>query len=116
MIYQSRLTTTGSTPAIYYSTVDGTQSGTPEVNAITCIAICNTGTPDLTDETVNSVDVNIWLNSVSDSTKLVSELTVPAGETVFLSEERLVLGEGQSVWAQASTANLITITLSVLRV
>lgn len=116
MIYQARLTTTGSTPAIYYSTSDGTISGNPQENAITCIAICNTGLPNPTNENTNSVNVNIWINGTADSNRLVSNLTVPAGETVFLSEERLVLGNNQSIWAQASAANLVTITLSVLKV
>ena len=45
--------TTATTPTtVYVSSGD---------NAITTIALCNTGAPDLADETVNSIDVNVYL-------------------------------------------------------
>ena len=95
-------------------------------NAITTIALCNTGTPDLTDETVNSVDVNVYLvapngtyadnRTINVGSLIVSKLTVPAGETVFLSEERIVLEGGDEIWIGTSATGLLSVTVSALAV
>lgn len=117
--------TTATTPTTVY-----VSSGS---NAITTIALCNTGTPDLADETVNSIDVNVYLISpggtyadnrtINVGSLIVSKLTVPAGETVFLSEERIVLSDtdyvavGYSPSTGAGTvSNLLTVTVSTLPV
>ena len=120
---------TGSTitsPTLAYtSTTTGAPVGglvTGQTNAITTIILCNTGAPSATDETVNSVNVNIYLVSPSKGgtvgvgTLVVSNLTVPAGETVFFSEERIVLDSGDQIWVGANAANLITVTVSSLPV
>jgi hypothetical protein len=117
-------TTATSPTQVYVSSGD---------TAITTIALCNTGIPDLADETVNSIDVNVYLvapngthvdnRAVGTGSLIVSRLTVPAGETVFLSEERIVLSNtdyvsvGYSPSAGASTVNnLLTVTVSTLPV
>ena len=117
-------TTADSPTPVYVS------SGT---NAITTIVLCNTGTPNLTDETVNSIDVNVYLISpngtyADNRTKnpgslIISKLTVPAGETVFLSEERIVLSDEDEVQVgyspstgAATVSNLLTVTVSTLPV
>lgn len=117
--------TTATTPTTVY-----VSSGS---NAVTTIALCNTGTPDLTDETVNSIDVNIYLvapngtyadnRTVNAGSLIVSKLTVPAGETVFLSEERIVLSDTDYVavgyspsTGAATVSNLLTVTVSTLSV
>jgi type V secretory pathway adhesin AidA len=117
-------TTAGSPTQVYVS------SGS---NAITTIALCNTGAPNLADETVNSIDVNVYLVSpngtyvdnqtINVGSLIVSKLTIPAGETVFLSEERIVLSNldyvsvGYSPSTGASTvSNLLTVTVSTLPV
>ena len=120
---------TGSTitsPTLAYtSTTTGAPVGglvTGQTNAITTIILCNTGAPSATDETVNSANVNIYLVSPSKGgtvgvgTLVVSNLTVPAGETVFFSEERIVLDSGDQIWVGANAANLITVTVSSLPV
>lgn len=122
MIYSTRLTNTGDT-LIFTSTNTGAPVGgavVEQVNAITMIAICNTGTPDLTDETVNTSDITVNLvvkGSVSsDTNKIISNLTIPAGETMFLSEERIVLANGDQIRATASDSNLLSVTVSFLQV
>ena len=102
-------------------------------NAITTIALCNTGAPDLADETVNSIDVNVYMVSpggtyadnrtINVGSLIVSKLTVPAGETVFLSEERVVLSDSDYVavgyspsTGAATVGNLLTVTVSTLPV
>ncbi len=122
MIYSTRLTTTGDT-LVYTSSTTGAAIGggvTGQTNAVTSIIVCNTGTPNLTDETVNSA--NLTLNLVlsggvsNDTNTIVKNLIVPAGETVFFSDERIVLNPGDQIRATASSANLLSITVSSLQV
>jgi hypothetical protein len=89
-------------------------------NAITTMIICNTGAVNLADETVNAASLTLHLvpalSSASDTNKVISNLNIPAGETVFFSDERIVLGNNDTVQAQASAANLLSITVSTIPV
>lgn len=104
------------------STTGGPVAGsvTGRVNAITTIAFCNTATPDSADETVNSVDVNIYLvrsgKTPTEGNLIVSNLTIPAGETVFFAEERIVLESGDQIWVGTSSASKLSVTVSALAV
>ena len=125
--------------AVIGKTVTGTTMTSPTTvytssgnNAVTCIAICNTGAVSLTDETVNSVDVNVYVVSPSgggDNTTtslgalIVKQLIVPAGETVFFNDEKFVLATtdyiavGYQMTGGASAVNnLLTVTVSTLPV
>jgi hypothetical protein len=111
-INSTQLTTNGDS-AVY------TSSGT---NAIVTLIICNTGNPDPAgvDETINSCTITInfvRLGDVSSVTNtVVKNLIVPAGETIFFSDEKVVLDNGDQVRATASVANLLSITVSTLPV
>jgi hypothetical protein len=102
-------------------------------NAVTCIAICNTGTISLTDETSQSVDVNVYIvspsgagdNTVTTGTGalVVKQLTIPAGETVFFNDEKWVLADTdyiavgyQMTGGAGAVTNLLTVTVSTLPV
>lgn len=89
-------------------------------NAVTTIALCNTAAPDPSDETVNSVTVNIYIVrsglSYGSGNLVVSNLVVPAGETVFFSEERMVLASGDAIWIGTSAASRLAATVSTLAV
>ena len=104
------------------STTGGPISGgvTGRTNAVTTIAFCNTATPDVTDETVNAVNVNVYLvrsgKTATAGNLIVSNLTVPAGETVFFSEERIVLNSGDEIWVGTSSASKLSVTVSALEV
>ena len=95
-----------------------------QTNAVTTIALCNIGTPNASDETVNDVVVNVYVApqgigaqyTGSTCNLIVSSLTVPAGETVFLSEERIVLDAGDEIYVGTDTANLLCVTVSSLAV
>ena len=117
--------TTMTTPTIVY-----TSSGN---NAVTCIAICNTGTVSLTDETSESVDINIYIvspsgggdniNTTGSNSLIVKQLTVPAGETIFFNDEKFVLANNDSIRvgyqmsnAASPVANLLNVTVSTLPV
>lgn len=120
---------TGSTitvpTLVFTSSTTGAPIGgavTGQTSAITTIILCNVLAPNLADETVNAANVNIYLVSpnaggvVGTGTLVVSNLTVPAGETVFFSEERVVLDSGDQIWVGANNANAITVTVSSLPV
>lgn len=93
---------------------------TGQVNAVTTIALCNTGAPTITDETVNSVSINIHVvrsgKSYVPGNLIVSNLVIPAGETVFLNDERVVLDNGDEIWIGTSVAGLLSVTVSALPV
>ena len=125
--------------AVIGRTVTGTTINSPTTiytssgnNAVTCIAICNVGTISLTDETSQSVDVNVYVISpsgggdntaVSNSSLIVKQLTVPAGETVFFNDEKFVLANNDSIQVgyqmsggAGAVNNLVTVTVSTLPV
>ena len=122
MIYSTRLTTTGDTLVFTSSTTGAAIGGgvTGQTNAVTNIIVCNTGTPDLADETVNSstLTLNLVLSGgvSSDTNTIVKNLIVPAGETVFFSDEKIILSPGDQIRATSSTSNLLSITVSSLQV
>lgn len=98
----------------------GVGGATGRVNAVTTIALCNTAAPSASDETTNAVTVNIYIvrsgQSYSSGNLVVSSLTVPAGETVFFSEERIVLESGDEIWVGTSAASRLSVTVSALAV
>jgi len=104
------------------STTGGAIAGgvTGRTNAITTIAFCNTAAPSTADETTNQVIVNIYIvrsgKTFVAGNLIVSNLTVPAGETVFFSEERIVLDSGDEIWVGTSAASRLSVTVSALAV
>jgi hypothetical protein len=104
------------------STTGGPIAGgvTGRTNAITTIALCNTAAASAADETTNAVTVNIYIvrsgKSYGTGNLIVSSLVVPAGETVFFSEERIVLESGDEIWVGTSAASRLSATVSVLAV
>jgi hypothetical protein len=97
---------------VFRSTTTGTSVGVEQTSAVTTIMLCNTGTPSATDETVNSVSVNIHLVKKGQTTKvsnlIVSNLSIPAGETVIFNEERIILDDGDLIYIGCSAGPIIT--------
>jgi hypothetical protein len=89
-------------------------------NAITTIIVCNTGQASLTDETVNAANLTMFFvqkfGVAFDGNTVVKNLIIPAGETVFFSDEKIILSDGDFISAQASIGNLLTVTVSSLPV
>ena len=110
------------TPVFISSTTGGPIAGgvTGRTNAVTTIALCNTAAPDPANETTNAVTVNIYIvrsgKSYGSGNKIVSSLNIPAGETVFFSEERIVLETGDSIVVEPSVNNIVSVTVSALAV
>jgi hypothetical protein len=122
MITSEQLTTTAITQVFTASTTGAPIGGavTGQTTAVTTIVLCNTGTVTITDESVNRTAVDIYLvrNGISPSAanQIVSNLTIPAGETVFFSDEKIILDSGDEIHVKADDANLITVTVSSLPV
>ena len=122
MINNEQLTTTSDTKVFTASTTGAAIGGavTAQNRAVTNIILCNTGAVTITDESINRTSVNVYLvrqgDTPVDANKIVSSLTVPAGETVFFSDEKIILDGGDEIWIQAADANLITVTVSSLPV
>lgn len=128
MIKSTLLTSTSVTSPqkVYTSTINGNPAGTSSdkiATAITTMILCNVGAPNITDESINSVTVNIYLvvdgstpDTANGSNLIVSNLTVPAGETVFFSDEKIVLSGGDEIHIGTSSANLIAATVSAIPV
>lgn len=89
-------------------------------NAITTIIACNVGEIDENDEKANSCRLTLYLvphgQACSFRNMIVKELIIPAGETVFFSDEKVILSNNDTVYAEASAPGLLTITISTLPV
>jgi len=85
-------------------------------NAISTIIICNYGasTSNLTLFAVPAADVSGTTTQVKHT--IISALPIPAGETVSLDQEKLVLANGDVLIAIASLASMLTFTISTLAV
>ena len=125
MITSTLVTSTATTVPVrvFTSSTTGAPIGGAvqgQTNAITTMILCNTAAPSAADETANAVNVNIHLvktgSSYGTSNLVVSSLTVPAGETVFFSEERIVLDAGDEVWIGTSVGSILAVTVSTLPV
>ncbi len=118
------ITSTATPVLVFTSTTTGGGVGGSVVerrNAITTMALCNTNTPDPADETLDAIAADIHLvrkgitGGANVGNKIVSQLTIPAGETVFLSEERIVLENGDMIYITVSAPGL-AVTVSALEV
>jgi len=120
MIKSTLVTSTDvDTPeTVFTSTTDGESASTQVSNAITTMILCNTGSPNLTDESVNSVDCKVFLvtSGRTAANTIVSNLTIPAGETVFFSDEKIILGAGDTIQVGTDTGSLLAVTVSFLQV
>lgn len=110
--------TSSSTGAPVAGVVSGQQT------AVTTIALCNIATPNNASESADAVSVNIYLakagvgykNYPTDPTTnlIVSQLIIPAGETVFFNDERIVLDSGDQIFVGTTVANTLAVTVSSL--
>jgi hypothetical protein len=117
MIVNTQLTT--STASLF--TAPGTPGDMNTQSAITTMIFCNTLAPNASDETVNAVTIDVFAvaygaSPVTLTNKIISSLTIPAGETLFFDTERIVLAAGDSIQASCSQNSAVVATVSVLPV
>ena len=114
---------------VFTATRDGSSNPNSSTNpgqtsAITTMVLCNTGAVDIADESSNTVNVNIYLvkngGTAAAGNTIVSNLIIPAGETVFFSDEKIILdgsgNDADEIWVGTSVTSLITATISSLPV
>ena len=122
MITSQQLTSASITKVFTASTTGAAVGGgvTAQDRAVTNIILCNTGAVTITDETANRTEVDIYLvksgNTPVVGNQIVANLAIPAGETVFFSDEKIILDGGDEIHVKADDANLITVTVSSLPV
>lgn len=126
MITNSLITGTISSPTRVFTasiTGEAIPNSSRQESAITTIIFCNIAQPDISDESVNASAVSVYLvkdgqtpDTVNFSNMIVNKLTIPAGETVFFSDERIILDGGDNVYVGATVAGLVTVTVSSMPV
>lgn len=89
-------------------------------NAITCIIICNLFQFDAGNPALNTT--NFYLYAVpgggtpTNVNLIVNGLPITAGETLSLDQEKLVLENGDKLYAKADDGSTLVMTISTLAV
>ena len=79
-------------------------------NAVTSIIICNY-------HASTTATVTVYCGTAySNTTMIISALSIPPGETVSLDQEKLVLGTSDNLYFVASVASVLSVTVSTLTV
>lgn len=81
--------------------------------AITTLFFCNYSASDVVLTGLHLVKVS---ETVTDTNKILHNLSIPAGETFTFDTEKVVLEAGDSVYAIADENSRLTVTVSSLRV
>ena len=114
-ISNTQITQANSNTVIYTSAVATGNLG----NAITTMIFCNTTEFDAAQPTTNQALVTVYAvpntKSASTETMIINKLPIPAGETVSLDQEKMVLEAGDKIVVTSTTAN-ISVTISTLAV
>jgi len=110
MAINSNLITTGGS-AIY--TAPGTIGSDNREYAVTCMMFCNYSASDVT--------LNLYLlapnpDPISNTNKIIQDLTIPAGETFTFDTEKLVFSTGERIWAVASADTRLSVSLTSMRI
>lgn len=86
-------------------------------NAITCMMVCNYHASSTSNLTVYAVPNNAGaVGTASNTNIIVKTLAIPAGETVTLDQEKLVLSGNDTIVALSSVATSLNIVISTLPV
>jgi len=111
MAITSAAITTSTTTPVYTSTGS---------NAITCIVICNLFQFDAGNPVLNTTNFYLWAvpggGAPADVNLIVNGLPITAGETLSLDQEKLVLEDGDELYAQADDGSTLVMTISTLAV
>lgn len=106
-------TTAGSSGAANWYTSSGS-------NAVTTIIICNVSAFDPANPTANTSNFSLYAvpsgGTPGLTTLIVNQIPITAGETLSLDQEKIVLGNGDSLVAISSVASKLVMTLSTLAV
>jgi hypothetical protein len=99
-----------TTPTTIY-TCPGVLISDPQEHAVTCMIFCNKSSSD--------VVLNLYAvpnGNTYEQGQIVKDLTIPAGETVTMDTEKIILSTGDTVQAVASFVGRLIATISTVRV
>jgi hypothetical protein len=85
-------------------------------NAVTCMMVCNYSVASTTLSLYAVPNSGGAVGTASNTNKIVSALSIPAGETVTLDQEKLVLAGNDTIVAIAGTTTSLNIVISTLPV
>jgi hypothetical protein len=106
-------TTAGSSGASNWYTSTGS-------NAVTTIIVCNVNAFNPVTPTANTANFTLYAvpsgGTPGLTNLIVNQLPITAGETLSLDQEKIVLGNGDSLVAISSVATTLVMTLSTLAV
>ena len=86
-------------------------------NAVTCMMVCNYHASSTSNLTVYAVPNSTGaVGTASNTNIIVKTLSIPAGETVTLDQEKLVLSNNDTIVALSSVATSLNIVISTLPV
>lgn len=89
-------------------------------NAITTMIICNVNAFNPSSPTANTANFTLYAvpsgQSLSSTNLIVNAVPITAGETLSLDQEKLVLGNGDTLVAKSDTASALVMTISTLAV
>jgi hypothetical protein len=86
-------------------------------NAVTCMMVCNYHASSTSNLTVYAVpNSGGAVGTASNTNIIVKTLSIPAGETVTLDQEKLVLSGNDTIVALSSVATSLNIVISTLPV
>lgn len=91
-------------------------SGISSDIAVTTMIFCNLNTPDPSDITIGRQYINVYIveaaGTPEDRNKIVNQLPIDAGDTFSFSTERIVLSQGDLVYANTTDDNQVSVTIS----
>jgi hypothetical protein len=85
-------------------------------SAITVMLFCNLNVPDINDPDLGKQFIDVFLVADGDAptsaNKIVNQIPINAGDTFTFNTERIVLGPGDRVHANTTTAGQTSVTIS----
>jgi len=110
-----------STPIAYAASLPSspvyTSSGS---NAITSMIICNLFAFDPANPTNNTANLSLYAVpsgiTLTANHLIVNAIPITAGETLSLDQEKLVLANGDMLYAKSSVASTLVMAISTLTV
>lgn len=94
----------GTTPSAFYTSVGD--------SAVTCVYLCNTSNSSVTF----SLHAVPAAGTPSSSNRIYDSVTLTAKDTYVIDMEKLVLSNGDALYAAASQASAITVTISAVTI
>ena len=88
----------------------------PGDTAVTVMLFCNLNLPNPNDSSLGKQFIDIYIvadgGSATNTNKIVNQVPIDAGDTIVLSNERIVLGPGDRVYARTTDSGEVSVTIT----